>query len=136
LLYTCNVQSYIGANLYICILPILNPVGSPDILWILMPFLALEWKKPPSEQWKFSVFKHAVKWLALPWSLVHQQAWQWMFPGKTTQRMQIPNIHSLCLVISHIEQIIVFCFCSLNWLTMLKSVHTVFLFHFLKRCIF
>lgn len=87
--------------------------------------------------------KHAVKWLALPWSLVHQQLWQWMFPGKTTQRMQIPNIHSLCfisdslsLVVSNIEQIIVFCFCSLNWLTVLKSIHTVFLFHSLTSYIF
>lgn len=61
LLYTCNVQSYIGTNLYVCKLPVLNTVQSPDILWILMPFLALEWK---SHVWNTGSFQS----LSMLWS--------------------------------------------------------------------
>jgi hypothetical protein len=61
----------------------------------------------------------------LSWSLVHQSVWRMVF--------QIAILSVACLFLSvvfrHVEYVIIFHLWSLDWWTLMKSVHTVFLFH-------
>jgi hypothetical protein len=74
-------------------------VNSAELLQtfcILMPSLTLKWQSFLSETMKYSIYKCAMKWLALSLITDPSNSMPINFPGKTIRTVQIPNPHSLC----------------------------------------